>query len=285
MKRIILIAATAALTLASCEFSSNNQSVASQAREDSLQNVIDQQQNDMNELMGTFAEINEGFNQINEAEGRVNTLNQNVEGNSAEANIVENMRFIEETLEANRQKIEELQKKINESTSATAKMKAMVDQLTEQLAAKTQEIENLRSQLAERDIRIEKLDSTMNDLKQENVKVKAESESNAQIAKNQDTQLNTAYYMYGTSKELKEHNILVSGEVLQSNNFDKDYFTKIDIRNTTVIPLHEKSAKILTSHPANTYTLLKDSKGEYTLRITDPHKFWSVSKYLVIKVK
>ena len=64
-----------------------------------------------------------------------------------------------------------------------------------------------------------------------------------------------------------------------------NYMTKIDIRNTTVIPLSSKSATIMTTHPAGTYTLLKDSKGLYTLRISDPTKFWSVSKYLVIKVK
>ena len=74
-------------------------------------------------------------------------------------------------------------------------------------------------------------------------------------------------------------------DVLKNKDFEADYFTKIDIRKTTVIPLNSKSAKLLTSHPAGSFSLLKDSKGEYTLRITSPSDFWNVSKYLVIKVK
>lgn len=51
----------------------------------------------------------------------------------------------------------------------------------------------------------------------------------------QDKALHTAYYCFGTSKELKEQKILSGGglfsksKVLQSG-FNKDYFISIDIR-------------------------------------------------------
>jgi len=283
MKKLMLMLACGFL-FAACE-NAQKQALNQQATEDSLQNVIDQKEQDMNDLMSTLQEINEGFTQINEAEGRVNTLNQNVEEGNAKANIIENMEFIKQTLEQNRQKIAELKKKIEESGTASAKLQSMVDQLTEQLNQKTTDIEALRAQLAERDIKIEELDKSVATLTEENAKVKEESEQHAQVARNQDQQLNTAWYVYGTAKELKQHKILESGDVLQSKDFDKDYFTKIDIRKVNVIPLEAKWAKILTNHPENSYTLLKDSNGEYTLRITDAYKFWSVSKYLVIRVK
>lgn len=283
MKKFMLLFACGILLVA-CE-NGQKQTLEQQSAEDSLQSVIDQKEQDLNELMSTLQEINEGFSQINEAEGRVNTLNQNVEEGNAKANIIENMEFIKQTLEQNRQKIADLQKKINASGTASAKLKSMVDQLTEQLTQKTKDIEELRAQLAERDIKIEELDKSVTALTEENTKVKEESEQNAQIARNQDQQLNTAWYVYGTSKELKQHRILESGDVLQSTDFDKGYFTKIDIRKVSVIPLHAKWAKVLTNHPENSYTLLKDSNGEYTMRITDAYKFWSVSKYLVIRVK
>ena len=101
----------------------------------------------------------------------------------------------------------------------------------------------------------------------------------------QDKDLNTAWFVFGTKSELKEQKILKSGDVLKSSDFNKDYFTEIDIRVVKEIKLYSKSAELLTSHPAGTYTLQKDQKGEYVLNITDPKKFWSVSKYLVIKVK
>ena len=69
------------------------------------------------------------------------------------------------------------------------------------------------------------------------------------------------------------------------SNFNKDYFTKIDIRIDKEIKFYSKSAKMLTSHPASSYTLQRDANKQYVLRITDPQTFWSTSKYLVVMVK
>ena len=77
---------------------------------------------------------------------------------------------------------------------------------------------------------------------------------------------------------------LVKGKVLQGN-FNKNFFTKIDIRVDKEIKLYSKSAKILTMHPSSSYTLATDAKDQYVLRITNPQLFWSTSKYLVIQVK
>lgn len=283
MKKIILMS-LAAMLLTAC-LGGNGRQAQENAAIDSLQNMLDQKDQDLNELMGTLAEIQEGFAQINEAEGRVNVLNQDVENGNARATIEENMEFIRQTMLDNKQKIEELQAKLKQSNINSGQLKAMVDKMTQQLEDKTREIEQLRVELEERDIRIAELGETVTQLRSENARVQEESNTNAQIARNQDAQLNTAWFVYGTSKELKEHRILVSGDVLQSEDFDKDYFTKIDIRKTTVIPLGSKYAKLLTTHPEGTYTLLKDSQGMYTLRITDAYRFWSVSKYLVIRVK
>ena len=68
-------------------------------------------------------------------------------------------------------------------------------------------------------------------------------------------------------------------------NFNKSYFTKIDIRVDKEIKLYSKSAKILTSHPSSSYTLQQDANKQYILRITNPQIFWSTSKYLVVMVK
>ena len=72
--------------------------------------------------------------------------------------------------------------------------------------------------------------------------------------------------------------------MLQSN-FNKSYFTKIDIRVDKEIKLYSKSAKLLTTHPAGSYTLTQDANKQYVLQITNPEIFWSTSKYLVILVK
>lgn len=91
--------------------------------------------------------------------------------------------------------------------------------------------------------------------------------------------------MFGTKAELKSQKILQSGDVLKSSDFNKDYFTQIDVRTTKEVKLYSKRAEVLTNHPASSYTLDKDDKGQLTLRISNPKEFWSVSKYLVIQVK
>ena len=269
--------------LASCIDGFKGGSNADRER-DSLRNIIDQKDDELNDLMGTFNEIQQGFDLINEAEGRVNMLRSGAENNNSAENIRENMQFIQETLEENKRKIEELQSKLKSSSINSAKLKEAIGSLTQQLNEKNAEIETLRAQLAEQEVKIEELAGTVSNLQTENAQVKQQRDETAQIARNQDAQLNTAWYVFGTSKELKAEGILSKGEVLQGN-YNKNYFTQIDIRKVSVIPLESKSASILTNHPAGSYTLLKDSKGQYTLNITDAAKFWSVSKYLVVKVK
>ena len=282
MKKIIFMAALVSM-LASCidGFKGNSQG---DRERDSLRNVIDQKDSELNDLMGTFNEIQQGFDLINEAEGRVNMMRMGAENNNSAENIRENMQFIQETLDENKRKIEELQSKLKSSSINSAKLKDAINSLTQQLNEKNVEIEKLRAQLEENEVKIQELSGTVSNLQTENAQVKQQRDETEQIARNQDAQLNTAWYVFGTSKELKKEGILSKGEVLQGN-YNKNYFTQIDIRKVNVIPLESKSATILTNHPAGSYTLLKDSKGQYTLRITDVAKFWSVSKYLVVKVK
>ena len=255
-----------------------------ESEKDSLRSVIEQKDNEINDLMGTFNEIQQGFDLINEAEGRVNMLKGNAERNNMAENIRENMEFIQQTLAENKRKIAELENKLNSSSINSSKLKEAVNRLMGQLKEKDEEIELLRSELAEKNVMIAALDSTVNVLKDENAEIRRDRDVSDEIARNQDVQLNTAWYVFGTSKELKEQGILQKGEVMKGE-YNKNYFTKIDIRKVNVIPLESRYAELLTNHPANSYSLLKDSKGEYTLRITDAAKFWSVSKYLVVRVK
>lgn len=105
-----------------------------------------------------------------------------------------------------------------------------------------------------------------------------------QAKSTQEKQQHSAFFVFGTTAELKEFGILDNGGTLRPN-FDKNYFTKIDTRVDKVIKLYSMSAKILTPHPSNSYTLMTNEHNQYELSITDPERFWSSSKYLVILVK
>ena len=142
----------------------------------------------------------------------------------------------------------------------------------------------LRDELAQKDVRITELDQTVTTLNEDVAQLRTETQEQSNTISNQDRQIHTAWYVFGTKKELTQNRILEKGRVLQSN-FNRNYFTKIDIRVDKEIRLYSKSAKILTSHPASSYTLQQDASKQYVLRITNPEVFWSTSKYLVVQVK
>ncbi|HWY39117.1 MAG TPA: hypothetical protein VNY73_11195, partial [Bacteroidia bacterium] len=104
--------------------------------------------------------------------------------------------------------------------------------------------------------------------------------------------LNLAYYVIGTGKELKQKGITEKeggfiglGKTTEvKKDFNKDYFTKIDISQTTSIPIGAKKIKILSTHPSNSYKLVGEKPVE-KLEITNAEEFWSASKYLVIVIE
>lgn len=291
MKKVVLLfAAAMMLALGACDTRKEKQDALANASalDDSLQQVIVQKDNELNDLMGTLNEIQEGFRQINEAEGRVNVERNHGEGSNKQL-IVENMEFIQKTMKFNRELIASLRQQLKNSTASNSRLKATIEEtvanLTAQLEEKDKQIAALREELARKDIRIAEQDDQISTLNTNVRALTSENESKTQTVNAQDQELHTAYYVFGTKKELREQNILERGDVLRSGSFNKNYFTRIDIRVTKVIKLYSKSAKLMTTHPEGSYTLDKDVSGQYTLRITNPQKFWSVSKYLVITVK
>ena len=87
----------------------------------------------------------------------------------------------------------------------------------------------------------------------------AENEAKAKTVAEQDKAINSAWFVFGTKSELKSQKILEKGDVLKSADFNKDYFTQIDIRTTKEIKLYSKRADLLTTHPAKSYELIKVS--------------------------
>ena len=272
------------LALASCKDGVNKRTMAELSqRVDSLTRANVQKDNEINDLIDTFNLIEDGFNAINEAQGRV-TVERSGEGTGSLPRIKENMAFIQETLSQNKELIAKLQQKLRDSSIAGDKLKKTIDALTATLQQKEQELLALRDELDLKDIHISELDEQVASLNSDVTQLKDDNARKDATISQQDKDLNTAWYVFGTKKELKEQNIIKGGDVLRGN-FNKDYFTKIDIRVDREIKLMSRDALLLTSHPAGSYTLLRDANKQYVLRIQNPEQFWSTSKYLVIQVK
>ena len=242
------------LLLVSCGQSQQVSEAAIEQERDSLQRIINEKDIELNDIMSTFDEVQEGIRRINEAEGRVTVADGNPESASNKEVILENMQFIRDAMQQNRDMIAQLKEKLRKSSFNAEKLKKTVENLQAQIDTQTARIQELEAKLAEKDV---------------------------QLAE----QVNAAWFVFGTKAELKEEKILQSGDVLRDGNFNKDYFTQIDIRYDKVIKFYSKSATMLTNHPSGSYQMVKDSKGLYELHISDPVKFWSTGKYLVVQVK
>lgn len=279
----ILIMAMCLMALASCKQEKVTPALPQNSQVDSLSRIIEQKDNEINDMMELFNEVEEGFRLISEAENRVNLV-KNGEGADKAQRIRENIQFIQQRLSQNRELIAKLRQQLRESSIKGDQLKRTLDNLVKQLEEKDGQLRDLRAQLDAKDIHIAELDQTISDLHQDVDNLKGESQQKSNTINTQDKQLHTAWFVFGTKKELKEQGILDGGKVLQGN-FNKNYFTKIDIRVEKEIKLYSKSAKLLTMHPSSSYTLARDSKNQYVLRINNPQIFWSTSKYLVIQVK
>ena len=283
MKKLFFIVCCAALLVTGCKDGKNSPESTNVHLADSLNEVIAQRDSEINDMMGTFNEVQEGLRQISEAEGRV-ALAKSGEGTSSKQKMKEDIQFIAAQMKKNKELIAKLQKKLEGSSLNATQLKKTIEGLQAQLVEKEKQLQTLREELDKKDIHIMELDESVNNLNTNVSNLKTESQKKTETINAQDKQLNTAWYVFGTKKELKGQRILENGKVM-NGNFNKNYFTKIDIRNTTEIKLYSKSAKLMTAHPSSSYTLVRDANKQYTLHSTKPHIVWITSKYPVVLVK
>ena len=285
MKRFIIALAVPLVMLSACQEKKVEQVKANDSSvRDSLQRVINQKDDEINDMMSTLNQIMDGFRLINQAEGKMEVLKSGETATDNTEAIRSTIKEITDAMQHNRELINKLRQQVRESSVRGDQIRGTLNNMMMQLNEKDEQLKNLQAELEQKNIHITELDNTITALNTDVSSLKQESESKTQTISSQDKQLNTAWYVFGTKKELQNQNIFTKNKVL-SGNFNKNYFTKIDIRVDTEIKLYSKTAKILTLHPASSYSLTRDLNDQYILRINNPQSFWSASKYLVILVK
>ncbi|MDR0421983.1 MAG: hypothetical protein LBH72_03105 [Proteiniphilum sp.] len=235
------------------------------------------------EMMSVISEVEENFAKIREAEKYISTQSaQDGEMNQATRDRVnDNFRMINEILQRNRNQLNELNRKYTGNNKEIASLKNTIDRLNKEMQESSSRLVELQEQLARKDEQIAKLSQDI-----ETMAVEVEQQS-ATILE-QDKSLHTAFYVFGSSAELKEQKILSGGFLQQTrvlqDTFNRDYFLKIDIREVTEIPLYAQKGKLWSTHPEGTYEFVKGSDKNLTFTITDTQRFWSLTKYLIIEV-
>jgi len=269
----------------------------SNQQKDSLMTVLNERETSLNERENS---LNEFINSFNEVERNLDcvAVKQHIiyqttdKGksdliHSQKERINANINAINDLMESNRKTIAELRSKLKKSSKKNAKLEETIQTLTNQLAQKDAELTALNEKLASLNAQVAQLQTALDTMT-------AQSNMQSQTIAANIAAMHTAYYIIGKSKELKDQSIIdrkggllgIGKTSKLSPAFDNSKFTKIDYTQTTSIPLNRDHVKIITTHPTDSYRFENDTKNKSlvrTLVISNPEKFWSASKYLVIE--
>lgn len=254
------------------------------SRNDSLMSQTMQKDEAINEFIRSINDIQGTLDTIKMKENIINlTTDRGGELKlSAKDQIKNDIQTIYGLMLKNKETVAALSKKLKNSSLKVDELQKMVERLNRDIASKAAEIEDLRTRLAKLNSSFEmanlKIDTLSRTVKTQSSKITDQDQTIAA----QDEALNTAYYVIGSNKELKKNGIIKSGEIL--SDFNKDLFTKLDVRKMTEISILSKKAKLLSNHPSSSYKFIGDKKLVQSLQILDYKAFWANSKYLVIVV-
>lgn len=288
MKPTIFSLAILLVILTSCGKQSSDYKTL-KAQNDSLLNSKLKLQEEVDGYFSTMNQIEQNIEKIKSTENTISIQPMGQELNDDQrTKINEDMVYLSEMLQTNKDELARLKSKLKKSGFKSAELEGTISRLTKSLEEESTKVATLQTQLAEKDSLIAQLGTTVNDLGKNVENLSTDVKIKETKIKEQDETIHTAWYVFGTRKELKEQKIVTSDGIFSpqrvlERDFNKNYFVRIDARNTKSIPLYSTRAKILTNHPKSSYTLEKEN-GNFILLIVDPAQFWSVSKYLVIEV-
>ena len=255
-----------------------------------LQDSINTANAEKDSLMQLMGDIADGMAQIKESEDIVSVNNLSGETPDRKKQLRDDILLIQQSVTKHKQRLEELEKRLKQSTNYNDKMAKSIAMMKQQLEDQQKNINSLTEQLAAAHIQIKNLNQSVDSLNTVNKAVVQEKEKAQEESKNLTNEvnnLNTCYYVIGSMKELKAHKIVESGflrktKILQGD-YEMSYFTKADRRTLNEIPLHNAKAQVMTNHPKDSYEI-EDRGGSKVLRILKPDRFWEKSNFLVIKV-
>lgn len=273
--------------MAVCLYACGSKSEADlNAEVDSLQVALQQRDADYQQLDEFLTIVSSGLDSISMQETEL--FNPSKESPTPNQSVIKTqLETLKQTLKTQRERIAELEKQLKGSTGNAKKLESIIVALKAQVAEKESKITALQEELSDKDVTIEGLRTYMAQLNQQNAAQQEVIATQSQIMDAQTQQLNEAYIIMAPKSALKDAGLLKGGFLKKSkvdfNTIDKNLATTIDIRNTTTINIDSKNVKVLSQMPTDAYTIEQKDKKSSVLRITNPTRFWSVTRYLIIQ--
>ena len=286
MKHIATAAALGVVALlASCV--SRQVAVEAESRSDSLELVVSAKDSLINAVFADINAISENLALIKSRENLITVAGESEGGRRPVEEIDNDIKAIDRLLRENRAKIESLQRSAAQMRKANLRidgLEKMIADMNRQLAEKKAEVEQLRESLV-------RMGDEVKSLTEEVAVRSAEVENLSGEKVELQNQLNTVYYIVGAEKELRDAQIInkqgfIGRTLTVGRNSNFDSFTMTDSRLLSEVPVGQKKATLVTSHPEGSYELVTDAnKVVEKLIITDPVRFWESSKILIISCK
>jgi myosin heavy subunit len=262
-----------------------------QATQDSITQVAVQKNNAILEFIDEMNEIQSNLDSIKSIEKNISVKKASgIElKTDAKQQIAKDMAQIDDLLQKNKALVKSLTNKYRVSNEKITELETTKTNMNKQMAEKDAVIDSLTTELETLNINVTYLNQQIETISTESEKTIREKE---QALEEQANIMNTAYWAFGTKKELEDKNVIEKdGGVLGlekalalKNNFNRDYFKKVDIREFKQLSLNAKKAVLVANHPANSYHLIETDRVE-GLVIDKPDEFWKDSKYLVVVVE
>lgn len=253
--------------------------------------IMAERDDQLNDYFSTMNEVEANLEEIKKHEGII-TTNLTGEGTNQKDNIMSSIETLNNLIQKNKSLVADLDKKYKNANFKIKELDKMISDLNEQINNKENELIALKAELEKSNYQIASLTTELGTVSAANERLQDENAQQSDVISKQTTDLNTAYYITGTFKELKDKNVITKeggfigiGKTKElSSDFDASAFTKIDIRNFKELKLDSKSAKVVTTHASTSYELVENGKKIDALMINKPEEFWKSSKYLVVIV-
>ena len=254
---------------------------------DSLRTQLSAQMEEMDEMNLFLDAVNMSMDSVVNMEGTV--LRTTGESPlSRKEQIQKNMEAYKLILQQQRERLDILEKKLKDNNAYAGKMQKTIAALKQQLEEKDQAIIKLSEELEQRNFQIEELKDNVDNLNVQVAELEEDSKAKQDEIDEKVNQINEAYVFIGDKNALKKAGLIEGGSLLKksklnTSNIDKKLFKKVDIRNVKSFQIPDSKPEVLTQMPAGSYEIKKTGNNSSELTITDPARFWGVSRFLIIR--
>jgi hypothetical protein len=294
---LLAIAGFVSISLTSC--SNKEQEAKLKTQEVSIEQM-------KSELVSKENEFNEVLNLMNEVESQVAAIVKKHELVAAtetgkkpsKDKLIKELDMIGTLVDESNKTIAELNGKLKNSSLKTSGFQKRINQLTADLEERSALIIDLKDQIEMKNEQFQVIAGLYDSVQVQSatqVRVISDKNQEIELLSGLNDDLNTVRYAVGSYKDLKDRGLVTKeggflglGRTIDLNESANDSeYIKIDIRQFPRLPIEASKVQLISEHPADSYVISQDENEENIkyLEITDPEKFWKVSKYLVISTK